>query len=92
MNNTVTMSPKARLRVWLEERGYTASELTRGSRGLTAVEVLGYRFKCGDIVREKGGRHEARLDAVLWATTASVTWLESGWKSELLLSEIEAVA
>jgi len=88
---TVVMSPKAKLRVHLAELGY-GSDLSRGSAGGgTAVDWLGHSFKCGDIVHEKNGRHEARVDAVLWASVAKVTWLESGWKSELRLSDIEVV-
>ncbi len=40
-------------------------------------------FNCGDMVREKEGRHIGRVEAVLWATKIKVRWEENGWTEQL---------
>ena len=81
---TIVKSPKAQL------REFFAHSAIGG--GPTAMNWLGHAFNCGDVVIEKdGGRHEARIDAILWATVARVTWLDTGWKSELPLNSIVKV-
>jgi hypothetical protein len=85
---TEVPSPKSRL------LAYSYCEVDVSMIGLApggALARLGYHFRCGDIVREKDGRHEARIDARLPTLVAKVTWIETGWKGELPLAEIEKV-
>lgn len=45
----------------------------------------GTRIRAGDRVREKDGRHIARVDSLALANHepifANLTWIESGWRS-----------
>ncbi len=47
------------------------------------------KLSTGDRVRERGGRHVGRVEAIHWSRTVRVRWEESGWVSELLLGDIE---
>jgi hypothetical protein len=86
---TVVKSPK---RLLQEALGISVLDGRLCGGYPTAAERLGYRFRCGDIVREKGGRHEARVDAILPTLVARVTWIETGWKGELPLADMEKVS
>lgn len=46
------------------------------------------KLNVGDRVRERGGRHEGRLEAIHNSATVKVKW-DNGWISELLLCEVE---
>ena len=48
-----------------------------------------FRFRCGDAVREKDGRHRGIVVAMA-ETTIVVRWEETGWKSVLSVSDVEA--
>lgn len=45
-------------------------------------------FRIGDIVSEEEGRHEARVDGVRSRIFVKLTWLDTGWKSELLATDL----
>jgi hypothetical protein len=45
-------------------------------------------FKCGDLVRERDGRHVGRVQAIKWSRIVVIRW-ESGWISEILIEEVE---
>ena len=47
------------------------------------------KLSCGDHVREKGGRHIGRVEAIYWSRTVVICWEGTGWTSELLLGEVE---
>lgn len=51
--------------------------------------------RCGSVVRETDGRHEARVASMQLANHVpyilKVRWLDSGWVSELFVSDIEVV-
>lgn len=49
-----------------------------------------FPFSCGDIVREKGGRHHARVEAV-HSNTVKVRWLITRWVSYFEAVQIEKV-
>ncbi len=47
-------------------------------------------FSCGDIVRQREGRHYARVIAqFLWIVR--VQWIANGWKEDLDLSDVVLV-
>ena len=48
-------------------------------------------LRVGQIVREKGGRHEARVEAIWNSSAVRVTFLETGWIAFFHLSELERV-
>lgn len=39
-----------------------------------------FPFGCGDIIREEGGRHHARVRAVV-SNRVTAVWLDTGWVS-----------
>ena len=45
-------------------------------------------FACGDLVREKDGRHVGRVE-YLEGPMVRVRWLDSGWLSEFNFSDLE---
>jgi hypothetical protein len=85
---TVVPSPKALLRAWFaEQRGESPLQCPNTD---TAARTLGFsHFRPGVLVREKDGRHVARIDAILWSVAASVTFIDSGWKAEFKLEDLE---
>lgn len=82
MNRPRTMveSPQARLRreLGLPEIGHRARVCAGDWMGLNV----------GDPVREKGGRHVGRLEAIHNSATVRVRW-ENGWSSVLQMGDIE---
>lgn len=49
-------------------------------RGTRCGDVI--PFHCGDrVCDEQDPRHEGRLDAVVQGAFASVTWVETGWRT-----------
>jgi hypothetical protein len=81
---TIVESPNRRLRRELGLPDIPAS----GSRPRVGDWM---KLNCGDHVREKDGRHEGRVEAILHGAWVIVKWDESGWKSELALSDVEIV-
>jgi hypothetical protein len=49
-----------------------------------------FPFRLGDIVAEIEGCHEAELVAVI-SNQACVRWLDTGWRSEFMPSELRLV-
>jgi hypothetical protein len=81
---TEAPSPKSRLLALWNRRAPA-----RPGNSTTATTWLGLDFRCGDLVREKGSRHVARIDAILPTLEAKVTYLDSGWKAQLRLTDLE---
>jgi len=79
---TVVESPNAAFR---REAGLP--EISSSSRACVGDWM---KLNCGDVVRERAGRHEGRVEAIQWGTTVTVRW-ENGWISELLLVDVERV-
>lgn len=48
------------------------------------------KLNCGDVVRERAGRHEGRVEAIHWGSTVTVRW-DNGWISKLPLGDVERV-
>jgi len=46
-------------------------------------------FRCGDRIREIGGRHVARVRAVFHGAYVAAQWEETGWFSEFAFAEVE---
>jgi hypothetical protein len=85
---TEAPSPKSRLRlVWSQSHPRPVAV----ARSITAATWLGFDFRCGEMVREKGGRHIGRIEAIKWSTVAVVKFSDTGWKAEIPLSELEYV-
>lgn len=55
---------------------------------MTRTQITDTGFHLGTQVREKEGRHVARIRAI-FANTARVVWEDSGWLSDLDLGDIE---
>jgi hypothetical protein len=56
----------------------------------TAARTLGFtHFRPGVLVREKGGTHVARIDAILWSVEARVAFLDTGWRADYRLDDLE---
>ena len=85
MTNTVKLSPRRQLEVLF---GIVASRPTRPTAGSWM------KFGCGDLVRERHGRHVGRVEAVKWSHIVVVRWTETGWLSEFSLHDgaLELVA
>jgi len=49
------------------------------------------RLNCGDTVRERDGRHLARVEAVIWPDV-KVKWHDTGWVSWLDRDDLVVVA
>jgi len=80
---TVVKSPQARLR---EEMGLAPRV---SSSRVRVADWIG--FDCGDVVREIGGRHTGRVEAIFDGATIRVRWHETGWTSDLPRDQIEKV-
>jgi hypothetical protein len=50
----------------------------------------GCKVHCGDVVREREGRHEAVVLAIFHGTVR-VRWCDTGWKSDLPFDTVEVV-
>lgn len=50
-----------------------------------------HRFRIGDKVREKDGRHEGAIIAITSTVYIRVKWDETGWLSDLDYTDIERV-
>jgi len=48
------------------------------------------RFRLGERVREREGRHEGTVEAILWGHEAKVKW-DNGWISYVQLRDLERV-
>lgn len=81
---TVVESPQARFR---REAGLPA--VVNSRTRISVGDWMG--LACGDLVREKAGRHLGRVQAIYWSRTVVVCWEGTGWTSELLLGEVERV-
>lgn len=90
MTNTVVPSPKSQLDAYLR-----AARAGTGMGTITVLDTaalwLGYKHRVGDIVRDRDGRHLGRIDAIFNSVTARVTWLDTGWREEVPLSELVIV-
>lgn len=49
------------------------------------------KLRIGQLVIEKGGRHEARVEAIFNSSKVKVKFLDSGWISYYALDELERV-
>jgi len=88
MSNTVVPSPKSLLRAHFARQERSGALQVANTD--TAARTLGYAgFRPGVLVREKGGRHVARIDAILWSVDARVTFLDSGWRADFALADLE---
>lgn len=85
MIRTVVESPNARFR---REAGLPA--IVNSRTRLCAGDWM--KLNCGDRVRENGGRHIGRVQAICWSRTVVVCWEGTGWVSELLLGDVVRVS
>jgi hypothetical protein len=79
--NTVTLSPKRQLEALFGHRP------SAGSYRPNAGDWM--KFNCGDVVREKGGRHTGRVEQIKWGNTIVVRWHCTGWLSDFNLHDKE---
>jgi hypothetical protein len=49
------------------------------------------KLRCGDVVREHGGRHLGRVERIEWSNHVIVRWLDTGWLTTFRLGEVERV-
>ena len=80
---TVTESPNRKLR---REMGWGAAPST----GRICVGDW-MKLRCGNTVREHGGRHEGRVEAIFHSHIVVVKWHESGWLEYCNLRDLERV-
>jgi hypothetical protein len=78
---TVTLSPKAALRIALGLPDVPVS------RRICAGDWM--ELRVGDRVRERDGRHVGRVEAIHNSALVKVRWEGTGWFSELELGELE---
>jgi hypothetical protein len=81
---TVVESPQARFR---REAGL--GPIIPSNRRPRVDEWIG--LDCGDSVREIGGKHVGRVEAIHMGFMVKVKWDETGWFSWLFLNEVERV-
>lgn len=79
MSRTVVESPNARFR---REAGLSPTVSSRTCAGDWM------KMRCGDRVREKGGRHVGRVESIKWSSVVKVRW-DNGWISECALDDLE---
>jgi len=46
-------------------------------------------LNCGNLVRERDGRHVGRVEAIIDGAIVRVRWLESRWLTDLELRDVE---
>jgi hypothetical protein len=68
-------------------------DITEAINTLENGHLLHYGFRVGDYVVEREGRldHAMQIDRIVWSTHADVTYVASGWKGRVYLSDLERV-
>jgi hypothetical protein len=59
----------------------------------TADNWIGHGLRIGEYVVERGQRldHAARIDAIAWSVWVDVTYVKTGWRGRLHVSDVETV-
>jgi hypothetical protein len=86
---TITPSPKSVLQEWLAKQRPAVAR--RAPTDQTMLTWLGMDLRVGDTVVEHDSRHFARLDVIFPNLTARITYVDTGWRADVQLTDLTRV-